>query len=268
VTAAFSSAMEAFRRDYGAHRAAEGRSYQGGELLRLPYLRTGPLARQWRIRARTFDAFLRWVVRPMALSAGRPLRILDLGAGNGWLSCRLAREGHACTAVDVREDAVDGLGAAAPLLREARFDCLIASFDDLPLPADSADLAVFNASLHYATDLEAVLAEAARVVRPGGTIAILDSPFYASGSDGEAMVAEKHAGARERFGERAGALLALPFIEFLTRERLNRASAGLGLAWRRRRVRYPLWYELRPLAARLRRKRAPSRFDLWTAEAP
>jgi SAM-dependent methyltransferase len=260
--------MEAFRRDYGAHRAAEGRGHQGGELLQLPYLRSGPLARQWRVRARTFDAFLRRVVRPMALSAGRPLRILDLGAGNGWLSHRLARQGHSCAAIDIRDDAVDGLGAAAPLLREVPFDCLIASFDDLPLPADSADLAVFNASLHYATDLAAVLAEAARVVRPGGTVSILDSPFYSRGSDGAAMVAEKHGTAHARFGDRAGTLLALPFIEYLTRERLDRASAALGLAWRRRRVRYPLWYELRPLLARLRRKRAPSRFDLWTAELP
>ena len=47
----------------------------------------------------------------------------------------------------------------------------------------------------------------------------------------------------------------------------NRAAAsrGLGLAWRRHRVRYPLWYELRPLVARLRGRRAPSRFDLWEA---
>ena len=268
MTAAFSAAMEAFRRDYGAHRAAEGRGHDGAELLRLPYLRSGPLARQWAVRARTFDSFLRHVLRPTAAIAGRPLRILDLGAGSGWLSCRLACEGHSCTAIDVRDDAVDGLGAATPLLRKARFECLVASFDDLPLGADFADLAVFNASLHYATDLEAVLAEAARVVRPGGTIAILDSPFYARAADGEAMVREKHATARARFGDRAGSLLALPFVEYLTRERLNEASAPLGLIWRRRRVRYPLWYELRPLIARLRQQRAPSRFDLWTAEAP
>jgi hypothetical protein len=50
------------------------------------------------------------------------------------------------------------------------------------------------------------------------------------------------------------------------RETLRDASAPLGLVWRRRRVGYPLWYELRPLVARLRGHRAPSRFDLWTAE--
>jgi hypothetical protein len=62
--------------------------------------------------------------------------------------------------------------------------------------------------------------------------------------------------------------MALPFIEFLTRERLAAASAPIGLQWRRSRVSYPLWYELRPLQARLRGARAPSRFDLWVSARP
>jgi hypothetical protein len=82
------------------------------------------------------------------------------------------------------------------------------------------------------------------------------------------MVQEKKAQAADRFGERADVLLGLPFIEFLTPERLARASGGLGLWWRRKRVRYPLWYELRPLRAALARQRPPSRFDLWVAERP
>ena len=47
--------------------------------------------------------------------------------------------------------------------------------------------------------------------------------------------------------------MALPFVEFLTRERLAEASRGLSLApWRRHRVLYPLWYELRAVRAALR----------------
>ena len=130
------------------------------------------------------------------------------------------------------------------------------------------DLAVFNASLHYATDLGRVLAEARRVTRPGGQLAILDSPFYRREADGLAMVAEKQRRAAEQFGERADRLMALPFIEFLTRARLEIASAPLGLVWRRHRVLYPLAYELRPLRAALRGDRVPSRFDLWVGERP
>jgi SAM-dependent methyltransferase len=265
-TTAMASPEARFRAEYGAHRASEGRGHHGAELLALPYLATGPLARQWGVRARSFDAFLRHVIRPAAAEADRPLDVLDLGAGSGWLCRRLADAGHYAVAVDVRDDTVDGLGAADELLRAgARFHRAAASFDALPLPSASFDVAVFNASLHYALDLAAVLAEAARTLRSGGRLVVLDSPFYARDADGAAMVAEKQAHAAERFGGRADALLSLPFIEYLTADRLARASADSALRWRRHRVRYPLWYELRPLAARLRGRRAPSRFDLWVS---
>jgi len=262
--------LQDFAQDYAAHRAAEGRDYPEDVLLSLPDLRAGPLARQWAVRARSFAAFLALVVRPMAASRGGRLDVLDLGAGNGWLSYRLALEGHCATALDIRDDQVDGLGAAAPFLprTDGRMRTLVAAFDSIPVPTASFDLAVFNASLHYATDLAAVLTEAARVVRPGGRLAILDSPFYRSEADGLAMVAEKTANAPQRFGARAETLMSLPFIEFLTRDRLAESSAANGLTWRRSRVRYPLWYEARPFAARLRGARAPSRFDVWSATRP
>jgi SAM-dependent methyltransferase len=170
----------------------------------------------------------------------------------------------------VRDDRVDGLGAAegyaAHLPRP--FGRVAASFEALPVRDAAYDVVVFNASLHYAFDLGAALAEAARAARPGGRIAILDSPFYRRERDGEAMVAEKRREAARRFGERAGALATLPFVEFLTRGRLEAASAPLGLAWRRHRVRYPVGYEARPLVAFLRRRRPPSRFDLWWCTVP
>jgi ArsR family transcriptional regulator len=46
--------------------------------------------------------------------------------------------------------------------------------DDLPLPDDSVDVAVANMVLHHAPEPAAMLAEMARVVRPGGMIAITD----------------------------------------------------------------------------------------------
>lgn len=251
-----------FRSDYAAQRAAEGRAYDAASLAVLPYLTTGPLARQWRVRARSFDALLERVLAPMAATRDGSLDVLDVGAGCGWLSYRLALAGHETVALDLRDDSVDGLGAARPYLERnsSLFTRVAATFDAIPLASQMFDVAVFNASIHYALDLGAVLREAARVVRPGGRIVILDSPFYANESEGVAMIAEKQESGAARFGARAATLLAPPFVEFLTPERL---AAAAPLAWRRHRVTYPLWYELRPLVARLRRRRAPSRFDLW-----
>jgi len=253
-------ALETFASEYARYRAEEGRGYAAPQLLQLPYLKDGPHASQWAIRARTFDAFVAELLRPAAARMNRPLDVLDLGAGNGWLSYRVALEGHHAVALDIRNDSVDGLGASCGFRRlTPTMECLVASFDAIPLSSASVDIALFNASLHYATDLCSVLREAARVTRPGGQTAILDAPFYARESDGLAMVAEK----RRTFGDRAQVLMKLPFIEFLTRERLREALPEL--EWTRHRVRYPLVYELRPLIAALSGKRRPSRFDLWVA---
>ncbi len=256
-----------FFAEYARHRSAEGRGYCGDELLSLPYLKNAPFARQWQVRARTYEALVAEVITPMEL-ASRPLEILDLGAGNGWLSYRLARLGHRATALDIRDDEVDGLGAAREFLRREPgvFSCIVAQFENIPVPDGFFDIAVFNASLHYARDLAQVLAEARRVVRPGGVLAIMDSPFYLREDDGDAMVAEKRAHGEALFGTRSAILLEPEFLEYLTPRRL--AEASLGLAWRHHSVRYPLWYEFRPLFAWLRGKRHPSRFDLWTTHMP
>ena len=259
--------LERFAADYTLHRAREGRAYCERELLDLPYLESGAFADQWAIRSRTFDAFMRRILRPMARIAG-PLTVLDLGAGNGWLSHRVALDGHRAIALDIRGDATDGLGAAAPFHRRVpgKIVPIVASFDSIPLDPASVDIALFNASLHYATDLGGAVAEARRIVRPGGKLAILDSPFYRSEEQGEAMVAEKAAAAAGEYGGLADRLTALPFIDFLTRGRLDQACPDL--RWKRLRVTYPLGYELRPLRAALAGRRAPSRFDLWVADRP
>jgi SAM-dependent methyltransferase len=265
------AARDRYLRAYALLREREGRGAGGErELLALPYLTEGPLAAQWSVRARTFDAFLRSVVRPLARRAGRPLRVLDLGAGNGWLCRRLSLMGHAAVALDVRLDAIDGLAAAAPYARTLprMFGRVAAGFERLPVRAGAFDLALFDASLHYAAGLEGALSEAARAVAPGGRVAILDSPFYRRAEDGDTMVAEKTRATRERFPDLADDLLALPSIEYLTETRLDAAARPLGLRFRRRRVLYPLWYERRAWDALVRRARPPSRFDLWDAAVP
>jgi SAM-dependent methyltransferase len=262
-------AQRRFRRAYAEQRAAEGRGDGGAaELLALPYLHAGPTARAWGVRARTFERFLDVVIaHGLAHRSNGALRILDVGAGNGWLSYRLTRMGHRATAIDIRDDHVDGLGAAGGYAAhlDTMFERAAASFEHLPFRSATFDIVVFNASLHYAQRLADVLSEAARVARTGGRIVILDSPFYATDAAGAAMVAEKHARAGQQFGARAADLLGVPAIEYLTRDRLERATAGLSLSWRRHAVRYPLWYRVRPLLAALRRRRSPSRFDLWEA---
>jgi SAM-dependent methyltransferase len=245
-----------FLSDYARIRAAEGRgSSTSAYYLALPFADlTGRNSSQWRIRARTFEYFRR------RLLPGRPCRILDLGAGNGWLSYRLAQMGHLPVAVDIFADAQDGLCAAKhyPL----RIPAVEADFNDLPFPAASFDLAIFNSSLHYSDDYRKTLAAARRCLRRGGRVIILDSPVYRCREHGEAMRAERQEWFLRQYGLRSEALGS---IEFLDLEMLQSLARELPLAWRIHRPWYGFRWHLRPLRAWLKRRRPPSRF--WILEA-
>ena len=260
-----------FRAAYAEHRATEGRGADEGTLLAIPFLTEGPFAREWSVRRRTFDRFIETVLEARLRDVSpRGIAVLDVGAGNGWLSYRVELKGQRATALDFRTDSVDGLRAGEPYREHLSrmFLRVAASFESTPFADRTFDIAVFNASLHYALDLRRALGEIARVVVPGGRVAILDSPFYREATAGAAMIEEKLREAQQRFGDLAKELTGPPFIEYLTRDSLEKASREHGLVWRRHRIAYPLWYELRPLKARVTGRRAPSRFDLWEATVP
>ena len=240
-----------FLEDYSKIRAAEGRGSEDSAYYRaLPFADlTGHNSAQWRIRARTFEYFTRRIL------PREPSNILDLGAGNCWLSHRLAKLGHAPVALDIFSDDRDGLRAARHY--PERFPVIEAEFDRLPLPAARFDLAIFNSSIHYSTDYARTLAEARRCLRPGGRVVILDSPTYKRHEHGEAMRAERHAAFERQYGFRSDALGS---IEFFDLQMLGELSRKLGVSWTIHRPWYGWQWHLRPLRARLKGQRPPSRF--------
>ncbi|MEO7912797.1 MAG: class I SAM-dependent methyltransferase [Roseiflexaceae bacterium] len=285
-----------FLRDYIAIRDAEGYGYDElARLQRLPDVDPAdPLAWQWRMRAISFANLRRNVLesngfrhdqRYHMLDEGRRtddegqhsepsplvlrpssdrhygLRVLDLGAGVGWLSNRLAELGHFPCAIDLNLDPRDGLGAARHYGGD--WPCVRAEFDRLPLADQQADLVIYNASLHYSTAYRATLAEALRVLRPGGRIVVLDSPIYRHDASGRQMIAERQAAFARDHGTRSD---ALPNVGYLTWAMLRELGRELGLRWRIIRPWYGWRWALRPWRARLTRKREPSTFALLVAE--
>jgi SAM-dependent methyltransferase len=250
-----------FMTEYEFIRSAESRgSSDPAYYLALPFEDlTGTLAEQWRIRAITFRHLL-----PLLK---RPLRILDLGAGNGWLSYRLSLMGHSPVAVDLQTGPRDGLGAAHHYATHLKtmFPLVEASLDHLPFEDQTFDLAIFNASFHYSEDFEKTLAEAVRCTRRGGAVAIADTPWYQHESSGLEMVEEKHKNFQARFGFPSNSLASM---EFLTPPRLQSLAAALGIRWRTIKPFYGLRWALRPLRAKLQKRRTPSRFHIFVAEVP
>ena len=217
-----------FVREYRVVRSAEGwGSLDGAYYRALPYRDLSRRhTRVWRIRARSFDTFVREVLVPIEKRTSRPLVVADLGAGNGWLAHRVAKRGHRVIAFDVQVDPMDGLRARKHY--EVSFGAVQAEFDALPLRDGTCDLAVFNGALHYSTDCARSLAETLRVLQAEGTLVVLDTPMYAEAEHGRRMVEERE----RRFTQQYGFGHATRAEHFLTPHRLGELSAALGLRWR------------------------------------
>lgn len=217
------------------------------------------------IRARTYKHLVLQIIPTIDTNRSHPLTILDLGAGNCWLSYRLASEGHRPIAVDLQTNTFDGLGAANYYRHSlpALFPRFQAELDSLPFADGQFDCAIFNASFHYSENYDRTLAEAIRCVREGGTIVIADSPMYSTEESGRQMVEERRQTFRARFGFASDGLSS---CEYLTQERLLALEARHDVRWTAHKVLYGLSWACRPLAARLKRRREPSQFRIYTAQ--
>ncbi|HEX5482313.1 MAG TPA: class I SAM-dependent methyltransferase [Terriglobia bacterium] len=253
-----------FIEEYQTVRRSEGRGSPGGlYYLALPHKDiTGRNSWQWKIRAKSFRYLLRKVLPQIADERGGGLDILDVGAGNCWLSYRLALCGHWPVAIDLRTDELDGLGAARHYLRflSRSFPRFFAEMDRLPFAKAQFDLVIFNASFHYSGDYEATLEEALRCLRRPGHILLIDSPFYSSEESGRKMVAERRQAYREKYGFPSQSVSS---GDFLTGRDLEQLTSRYGIQWQLQRPWYGLRWALRPARAWLRRRREPAKFYLF-----
>jgi SAM-dependent methyltransferase len=254
---------ERFTTEYQSIRAAEGRGSEGPDYyLGLPHVdATGHNSGQWKIRAKSYE----YLVRNILPSAGEGRYVLDLGAGNCWLSHRLAQRGHNTVAVDLLTNAQDGLGAAVHYERSlgARIPRFQAEIQHLPFQAGQFDVAIFNASFHYSENYELDLQEVFHCMKPGGFVVICDSPWYSQETHGQRMVEERHASYRERFKTSSDSLKSM---EFLTDERLDSIAAALSINWTMHQPFYGWQWLMRPWLAKIRGRREPSQFRIYVAK--
>jgi demethylmenaquinone methyltransferase/2-methoxy-6-polyprenyl-1,4-benzoquinol methylase len=118
-------------------------------------------------RIMTFRLDVGWrrrAVRSLGLPNGA--LVLDLAAGTGDLCRDLSAAGYSPVGADLSWGMLAHARTAAPLVEA---DAL-----RLPLAAQSADGATCGFALRNFVDLDAFFAELARVIKPGGRIALLD----------------------------------------------------------------------------------------------
>lgn len=101
------------------------------------------------------------------------LRIADIGAGNGVAAVSFALEGYNVTAVEPDPSNTIGSGAIRLLVDQLHLKNLVvvSSFgEEMPIDNSSMDVVYIRQAMHHAADLKKFVAEAVRILKPGGVL--------------------------------------------------------------------------------------------------
>ena len=102
------------------------------------------------------------------------ITIVDLGAGEGMISQLLAERAKKVICVDSSKSMVRLGTDLAKIKGLANLEYKLGDIEKVPLAAKSVDLALMSQSLHHAQKPEVALAEAFRVLKPGGQLIVID----------------------------------------------------------------------------------------------
>jgi ArsR family transcriptional regulator len=103
-----------------------------------------------------------------------PQIIADLGAGDGSSALLLSRSARHVIAVDTSEKMLEVGREQARRSGIPNLEFRAGDMEDLPIDSATVDIAFFSQSLHHALHPLQALKEAARILKPGGRIAVLD----------------------------------------------------------------------------------------------
>ena len=164
--------LAAFEMSYTATRKKEERLYPDDIVAKLPFI--GPTHihfSEWLVRNRSAQRLLSYL-----RTKQKPLRILDVGCGNGWLTAMLA-------AID--DSSVTGIDINTTELQQARrvfgdrpnLRFLTGQPGDAPI-WESYDVIVFAASIQYFPSLTDTLNRILPILNKTGEVHIFDTHFY------------------------------------------------------------------------------------------
>jgi len=102
------------------------------------------------------------------------ITIVDLGAGEGMISQLLAERAKKVICVDSSKSMVRLGTDLAKRKGLVNLEYKLGDIEKVPLAAKSVDLALMSQSLHHAQKPEVALAEAFRVLKPGGQLIVID----------------------------------------------------------------------------------------------
>jgi len=103
-----------------------------------------------------------------------PLRVADLGCGEGYLTIEAARWASEVIAVDRSDVVLDRAKSLASRRRVSNVTWKRGELEKLPIKDASVDVALLSQALHHAANPARAVAEAARITVARGRVLILD----------------------------------------------------------------------------------------------
>lgn len=103
-----------------------------------------------------------------------PLVVADLGCGDGYLTVEASRFAQKVIAVDRSDAALARAREMAKRRRLTNVEWKRGELENVPLEDATVDVALLSQALHHAGSPATALAEAARIVKPGGRVLILE----------------------------------------------------------------------------------------------
>jgi 2-polyprenyl-3-methyl-5-hydroxy-6-metoxy-1,4-benzoquinol methylase len=151
------------------------------ELLNLPVVdKKHPHYIDWTLREESWKRLKRYLSKKMT-----PMKVLEVGCGNGWLSHRLSDiPGSVVTGIDINAQEIQQAKKVFNQIAQLRF--LNCSVSDKHLDGEKFDIIVFAASLQYFSLFHQTLNSAITRLEKNGEIHIIDTPLYSAEQIGRA----------------------------------------------------------------------------------
>ena len=116
-----------------------------------------------------------WAAWSRALGLLLPaVDVADLGCGEGYLTIEAAHWARRVFAIDRSADVLDRARQMAQRRRVKNITWKRGELEKVPLADASVDIAIASQALHHAKDPAKALAEAFRILKPGGRVVVLD----------------------------------------------------------------------------------------------
>lgn len=149
-------------------RRIENRVYTDDEVKLLPASKKQ--TSEWKLRAKSADRFKRYLAEQHAESL-----LLEIGCGNGWFTNFCSNQVKKAVGVDINSTE---LKQATKLFGKEKTQFYYWNLFDKSPFVELFDLIVLNASVQYFEDFKSLVNRLKSLLKKGGEIHIIDSPFY------------------------------------------------------------------------------------------